>query len=95
MDRGEKMMLAALGVLFFALITGFFGAWPSLTAHLAAGSWVPFALTSLAALFVVLDLCLKARNGSPLRWREAFEVALALGFNWMSTLFLLERIGGH
>ncbi|MDQ2775983.1 MAG: hypothetical protein M3Y57_13860 [Acidobacteriota bacterium] len=95
MNRAEKVMLAAIALLVLGLVVDFVGVWPVLTAHLTAGSWVPSALTLLAALFVILDLCLKARNGSPLHWKEAFEVALALLFTWMSSLFLIEKTGGH
>ena len=92
MDRSEKIMLVAIGLGFLALVGELLEVWPVFTAH-AGEKWLPFALISLSALFIVLDLCLKARKSSPLRWREAFEVALGFLFTWMTALFLIQRIG--
>ena len=95
MNSGEKLMLVAIALAVVAVGMGFVGVLPAVTAHLPVGAWLPSAFTMLAALFVILDLGLKARNGSLLRWREVFEVALAILFTWTSTLFLMERIASQ
>lgn len=56
-------MLVAIGLAFLALGINLVGVWPLLATHMVL-AWIPFALTSVAALFVMLDLCIKVRKGA-------------------------------